>query len=343
MGAKLISVKRSLDEVDRFERLFHAALDSLLALIESVDQHTLMIHPELEREFHERFRATHRQVKSGPEVKALEESRRTLDRDLEEHARRAGAIFHAKTEEVRQILLVLAQATDTLQARSGSYGDRFRKIAGRLETVARLDDLDQIRRRLAEHVEELNQSVEALHRDSREMVTRMRTEMDSVRRRLDHAEKLAESDALTGLLNRRGMERRLEAAIAAGRSFSILLFDLNRFKGINDRHGHLCGDEVLKHFARRLGAQFRPTDAVSRWGGDEFLALLPVDVKEAMIRSRVIAESVCGTYSVRVHGREIRVEVSASYGVAEHRSGWGLKEVLALADSLMYQNKGSSG
>jgi diguanylate cyclase (GGDEF)-like protein len=343
MGAKLISVKRSLDEVDRFERLFRTTLDSLLALIESVDQHTLLIHPELEREFHERFSATHRQVKASPDEKVLAESRRTLDRDIEEHARRSGAIFHAKTEEVRQILLVLAQATDTIQARSGSYGDRFRKIAGRLETVARLDDLDQIRRRLSEHVTELNHSVESLHQDSREMVARMRSEMDSIRTRLDHAEKLAESDALTGLLNRRGMEHRLETAIASGKPFSIILFDLNRFKAINDRHGHLCGDEVLKNFGRRLEAQFRPSDAVSRWGGDEFLALIPTDLNDAMARARLIAQSVCGAYPVRLGDRELRVELSASYGVAEYRAGYGLKEVLAMADSLMYQGKEPSG
>lgn len=343
MSAKLISVKRSLDEVDRLEGLFRAALDSLLALIESVDEHTLPIHPELEREFHERFAATHRLIKASPEEKVLAESRRTLDRDIEEHARRSGAIFHAKTEEVRQILLVLAQATDAIQARSGSYGGRFRKIAGRLETVARLDDLDQIRLRLAENVEELNHSVESLHHDSREMVARLRSEMDCIRSRLDQTEQLADSDALTGLLNRRGMERRLEAAIAAGKPFSIILFDLNRFKGINDRHGHLCGDEVLKNFGRRLEAQFRPGDAVSRWGGDEFLALLPSDLKDAMARGRLIAQSVCGAYPVRLGDRELRIELSASYGVAEYRAGHGLKEVLAMADSLMYQGKAPAG
>ena len=343
MSSGLTSLKRSLDQVERYERLFRSALECFLSLIHTVDQHTLAIEPELEHEFHQRLSVIQKTVKADPEEGVLTESRRVLEQDLEEHARRSVGLFQDKTGEVRRIVLILAEATELIQSRTGSYGERFRKIASRLEHVAALDDLGEIRRSLSEQVGELNHGVETMHRDSHEVFVRMRSEMDSIRGRLDEAEKLAETDALTGLLNRRGMERKLETAIAAQCQFCTIIFDLDRFKGINDRYGHLCGDQVLRAFGQRLVALFRPGDAVARWGGDEFLALIPCDVRDSLARSRRIAQSACGTYVVNVEGRELRVEVSASVGVSEHKPGQALKDLIAVADRLMYQNKQAVG
>jgi diguanylate cyclase (GGDEF)-like protein len=165
--------------------------------------------------------------------------------------------------------------------------------------------------------------------------------VDTVRRQLEQAEKLAETEPLTGLLNRRGMEKRLEDAIAARQRFCIVLFDLDRFKAVNDRHGHAVGDELLKDFARRLSSQFRPGDSLSRWGGDEFLALMQCELRDAVSRGGRIAHSSCGSYTVEAGGREYRIEISASVGVAEHKPGQSARDLIALADKLMYQSKGA--
>ena len=91
--------------------------------------------------------------------------------------------------------------------------------------------------------------------------------------------RLAHHDPLTGLLNRRAFTARLEDALrrrrAEGRPFALVLFDLDRFKAVNDRHGHPTGDRVLAETARRLGKVARGVDATGRVGGEEFAWLLP--------------------------------------------------------------------
>jgi len=100
-----------------------------------------------------------------------------------------------------------------------------------------------------------------------------------LQRRIDQLEKLAVTDELTGLLNRRGFEaqlsRTLELARRHGEPGLLVYVDLDGFKLVNDTYGHAAGDEVLKHVGRLLANHVRSTDFVGRLGGDEFAVLLP--------------------------------------------------------------------
>lgn len=115
-------------------------------------------------------------------------------------------------------------------------------------------------------------------------------------------------DELTGLLNRRGLEEQIhieyERAVRHGRPLSLVLFDIDYFKKINDEKGHHAGDVILKKLSFRLIQSFRNIDYTGRWGGDEFVVLLP-DTSEA--EALVVAE--------RVHER-IKDEIPISIGVA---------------------------
>ncbi len=99
-----------------------------------------------------------------------------------------------------------------------------------------------------------------------------------VQERTEALEQLSKTDALTGLLNRRGMTERIEAEIMRSQRESntcgIIWLDLDHFKDINDRHGHTTGDNALVHIAQLIRTQIRPYDSAARWGGDEFLILL---------------------------------------------------------------------
>jgi diguanylate cyclase (GGDEF)-like protein len=157
--------------------------------------------------------------------------------------------------------------------------------------------------------------------------------------RLRNAERMASTDSLTDLFNRREGEKRAEERIRAGRIFCLLVLDLNHFKWINDRYGHNCGDQVLKLVARKLEEQIRPSDTVCRWGGDEFLIIMECDLGVAMNRSRQIGEKLCGRYAVTISGRRSEVEVSACLGVAAHNPGETIEQVFERADAMLYQIK----
>jgi len=140
-------------------------------------------------------------------------------------------------------------------------------------------------------------------------------------------ESMALTDPLTGLLNRRSMEQRLREAAhgfqRTGRVFSVVMADVDRFKRINDAHGHAVGDRVLRAVAGLFGERLRGHDAVARWGGEEFLLLLPetdlatacevadrlrVTVEARLPETASLSESITLTFGVAVFDRPMRVD-----------------------------------
>jgi len=149
----------------------------------------------------------------------------------------------------------------------------------------------------------------------------------------------ASYDALTGLLTRRAgidvLDLQFRLASMSGASLSLLFFDLDHFKGVNDTYGHDAGDEVLKNAAGQIGRLVRKGDSVIRWGGEEFIVVLPTaDAREA---NDVVDRIMRAGLGERPDGRP----VTASIGVAEtqddHPKDW--KNQVELADHRMYEAK----
>lgn len=151
---------------------------------------------------------------------------------------------------------------------------------------------------------------------------------------------LAQRDALTGLLNRAGFEQALDLCLAdgGGAQLAVLYVDLDRFKPVNDTHGHAVGDQVLKMFAQRLSALVRPTDAIARLGGDEF-ALVLSGVREPQYAG-MVADKVVAAAGELFDIGSLRVGIGASVGVAYGAAGdIGWKDLVERADRLLYQAK----
>jgi diguanylate cyclase (GGDEF)-like protein len=171
--------------------------------------------------------------------------------------------------------------------------------------------------------------------------TRLASEMEQLRRFDVLLKEKSVRDPLTGLYNRSHfndvLRREIVSARLAGAAVSVLLADVDRFKQINDRLGHAVGDDVLKFVANYLTSCVRETDFVFRWGGDEFLVLLPRTAEEAAAQK---AEEL-GRRLPHIPGAE-RVSPSLSVGWATHRSGEDFSATLAEADARMYDRKQKS-
>ena len=148
----------------------------------------------------------------------------------------------------------------------------------------------------------------------------------------------SEVDPLTGLSNRNYVHRRFDQLQRSGEQVCVLIIDLDRFKSINDNYGHDAGDTVLKAAANALKQELREQDVVSRWGGEEFVMLVPASSIE---RGRSIAERARQNLErLRVDTGSATLSVTASFGVAFGSAGKeSLTELLAKADQVLYRAK----
>lgn len=170
----------------------------------------------------------------------------------------------------------------------------------------------------------------------------LRQALEEARQANQKIQEMAQRDALTGLNNRRAFQSELERWVAYAtrhqRPLAILFVDLDRFKWVNDTYGHGAGDKILVRVAGLLKDALRCTDCLGRWGGDEFVALLPeTNVESAAgVAARIIGQFQRATAPLA--GREIRL--SASIGIAafpEH--GAEARLLLDRADAAMYRSK----
>ncbi len=171
---------------------------------------------------------------------------------------------------------------------------------------------------------------------------RLVRELEVLRQREARAQQLAERDGLTGLYNRRRMRELLESAIEQAASqeqcVGVLFIDLNGFKAINDEYGHAAGDKILTTVATRIAARVRNTDIVCRYGGDEFVVLLP-SVPDAGAVTEV-ADAIRERVSLpcRIQGDEQHLTASIGQSMYPH-DGRTAEQILHGADLAMYRLK----
>jgi diguanylate cyclase (GGDEF)-like protein/PAS domain S-box-containing protein len=168
------------------------------------------------------------------------------------------------------------------------------------------------------------------------------TAQNDARRRTEAMRRMAFLDHLTQLPNRRFMEMALQTTLNEFQThndpFGILVIDFDQFKKVNDSFGHLCGDRVLQQAARTLASSLRPADAVGRWGGDEFLAIVRGVTIEALQGLADRCTAIVSRTAIPV-GDGRRVSVAISIGASMAQPGETAEELVHRADQLMYQKK----
>src|SRR5690606_32406205 len=156
-----------------------------------------------------------------------------------------------------------------------------------------------------------------------------------------HASARAHSDELTGLLNRAGIEAELarvaQAAQQGGQAMSIAFIDIDNFKPVNDAHGHGVGDQCLRIVSQRIRNQLRAGDAIGRYGGDEFLVVMPATAAD---EAQGIAQRMLDAVRQRPLGiGELRLDSGLSIGVAERLPGESVGSLVERADAMLYSSK----
>lgn len=183
--------------------------------------------------------------------------------------------------------------------------------------------------------------------ENQELIARVNTQLrrkfyaDALRENFNENLEMVIADPLTGLGNRRFFDRSVEPLFDnledGGEAFSIMVFDIDHFKRVNDILGHDMGDEILKEVAARLVTHMRAVDIVSRYGGEEFMIAMPKTTQAEAIQAADRVRGLIGGTPVYVEGQALNVTTSA--GVAEVQPGEKLRDVFKRADEALYRAK----
>lgn len=246
----------------------------------------------------------------------------------------------AKAEEIKQLLIAVGRTAESIGSRDQAYKEKFNDLILGLEEVENLNDLTRIKSSLTWHVKELKACVDQMASDNQQLVSRLNAQVTAYQHKLQSVEDIAFKDEVTGIANRRCVERQVMWNIRHNEPFCVVVLDLNEFKATNDRYGHLVGDKLLQQFAIELRNHTRAEDLVGRWGGDEFVVVLMCNAKQAVTYIDHIRQWVNGKYVLKLEqGGEVQISIHAAVGMAEWKDGMNSTQIIEAADKKMYAEK----
>ena len=319
-----------------------AALNAYGSAVRAMGESSLEGCPALGAELKQRLAALSQSLQEEMDSKTIARTGKEVEDLLRGWGNRADRHYRQKAGEVKELLMVMARTGESFAARDRRCAGQLNEVTKRLESIASLEDVTEIRASVVKSAGELKASVERMTREGKEATEHLAEQVTDYRARLEKAEEAACCDPMTGLHNRAWVENQIERRIGSDARFCVAILDIDGFKKVNDDHGHPAGDQLLRKFAAELQSAIRSTDAIGRWGGDEFILVLDSKAPEAPVQIESLAVRVCRSYRVEARDGQRDLTVNASIGLAEYAPGDTIKELLTRADEAMYARKAIS-
>jgi diguanylate cyclase (GGDEF)-like protein len=344
----MISLKKYLDapragstayEESEDASLVSAALAAYRSALSEIGSCSLDACPALGNDLRQSMGKLEAKLSPPVSRQAIESTEKKVAEQLQDWGKRTASHYRKQTGEIKEMLIVMSRTAESVGARDQRAAGQMNQVTTQLEKIATLEDLTQIRSSIEKSAAELKTSINRMAAEGKAAIEELKAEVTTYQVKLEEAELIASRDALTGLGSRLWVEGQIERRIQAGNPLCVAIIDINGFKPINDEHGHLAGDEVLKQFAGELQSVCRSADLIGRWGGDEFIILLDCDLGKAKAKIDRLREWACGSYKIQGRNGSTKLRVDASIGLAEHLRDESMKGLLERADAAMYKDK----
>jgi GGDEF domain-containing protein len=281
----------------------HTAVTSYLATLLAIADCVGAACPEVGGPYRHRLTRLRSRLAFDGNPEAMTETNAVVEKELAEYAKKSCQYVAQHGVELQQTIGALETIVKTLAQRQEFYRARLRQFAAQMETTTYPTEPGHLAEVVALQAAGLLGCVESMSNDTQSLVLRMRTELAGVTQRLQDAEV---TDRLTGLMNRKEMERQIGLRKALGEEPVLVVFEL--FGDVRD--------EVSKEVAARMGSQFRYKDLLCRWTEYEYLVMFEGNVETALSRTEQIVPSIAGRYLLD-NGESVEIRVDAGL-VAPH-------------------------
>jgi len=318
----LISIRREIDESEQFASCFAALLKVFLELVTAVPKVALPADPELSVHCEQNLERATARLKGRPPVALINAAGDVALEQIAQICRSNQAAFEERDAAVKDVVAMVAKAISGFKGASERHKSTLSSLADGFDALSRVEDVTELRRRLRGDVHMLRQTAEEMRRDSEDSVRRFEAEVSTFEQRLEMARKDSGIDRLTGLGSRRAAELHLQKIAPGERPITLLLFDIEGFRKINEEQGPLFGDKLLRALTHLLRTKFPEEAALFRWGADEFLVMVEGPPAMGADHGKKVCWSFAsGKYFAVNGGTKVALSASVAFGVHQYIRG----------------------
>ena len=316
----MISIRKQIDEADHFSSRFEALRHAHLALTGALPEAGKAADPDLAARAKALLDQAALAVLYEASTKQLEEAGSVALNQLRTICRANTTAIEERDASLKEVAGAFADCIKGFKGYGERHNSHLEGIAVEFESLSRLNDVNELRHRLHDHVAKLRASVDAMRRESEEAIRHFESQIVSFQQRLETARRESKFDRLTGLGNRREAEQQLRQLDTRKPPVSVLLFDILGFREINRKNGAPFGDKVLQALAHTLVECFPEKDSLFRWGADEFLVIAEGRLPARLEACKLICRRFATDSNYSVNGIK-RVTASVACGGTEYRPG----------------------
>jgi diguanylate cyclase len=292
--------------------------------------------------FHQQIDAEVAALERAKSAFAIKVAEKQIAMDVQHQMKVQQTALQSREAEYAKTVSLLTDAIVQFRDNSADFTSEVMERTTEMNRLVAIDDLRALRSQLAEQLVALQQSAEEKQQADAEQMAHLKRKVTTLEEQLVEAESRAGRDGLTGLANRAAWDGRLAELAPQLRdgqqSVALAMFDMDRFKYINDQHGHQAGDAVLSGFAGLCKRAFHNVGFIARYGGDEFAAILTVpNLEQAVERVNSLIQYV---RDASINDREQEpISFTISAGLAYARDRDTIESLLGRADKALYAAK----
>ncbi len=336
----MISIRQSIDEDERLAHSFAALVNVFQRLAQAIPRAALPASPELSKQCRGQLRHVAERLKEAPSRLDIDQAGVATLTQIDEICRSNQLAIEERDAALKDVVASVAVAVNGFKGQGERHKSSLGKVADEFESLARINDVSELRRQLHETVAQLRHSVEEMRRESDASARSLETQVRAFEQRVEAARTTSSRDRLTGVGSRREAERHMQKIPEAKRPMCVLLFDIEGFRDINSRYGTPFGDKLLRALSHNIKERFPDEDTLFRWGADEFLVIAQGPLDQWIHQCRTI----CGSFASNLYSTfegATRKSVSAQLaaGAAQYVAGETVEDLYRRARESLERNR----